>query len=219
MRDWGILKSALFFLCAILVVLLFLPKNCAKEAAAPIAALQRAKTAKLKGLTIESSTPPPASQQVAYPAGLDAAHLQYMIEVDTRFAAPATMLCPKQEPADSPARQATSRIVNALMALKYLEKRPDGTYAFTQDGLLHLTATEEGSSWSIPVAKRQFVRTDKIECPTSDQCTVTFTWQWQPNEVGEAMKADTAPHSGTAKIIGGPGGWVVSDVSRLDADL
>jgi hypothetical protein len=216
MGDSGILKAALFFLCVILVVVLFMPKNCAKQAASPLAALQRAKEPKPKGLQIESSTPPPASENIAYPAGLDAEHLQYMIEVDTRFAAPKSVLCPKQEPNDI---YGAERIVHALRSLKYIEKQPDGTYAFTQDGLLHVTSADEGAAWRIEVAKRQFVRMKAIACATGDQCDVTFTWQWQPNDVGAAMRPQLVPHQSTATIVSGPTGWVLSDIRQLDADL
>jgi hypothetical protein len=217
--ESGFLKTALFALCAALIILIFMPKDCAKQAAHPIEAIKRAKEAKPKGLQIESSTPPPHSREVAWPAGLDAAQLQYMIEIDARFAAPKTMFCPKQErPPGSPG-SGNRRLVDALLSLNYIEKRPDGSYAFTNDGLLHMTATDEGSSWSIPVAKRQYVRTDAIECPAADQCNVGFTWQFQPNEIGQAMKPEITPHSGAAKIVGGPGGWVLSDVSQLDAEL
>jgi hypothetical protein len=216
MGDSGILKTALFALCVILVVLLFMPKDCAKQAARPLAALRQAKGEKPKGLQIESSTPPPASERVAYPAGLDAEHLQYMIEVDTRFAAPKMALCPKQESNDI---YGADRVVGALLSLKYIEKRPDGTYAFTPDGLLHLTATDESLGWSIPVAKRQFLRAQKIACATSDQCDVTLVWQWQPNDVGTAMSPKLVPHQSAATIVLGPTGWVVSDVRQLDADF
>ena len=216
MGDSGILKFALFALCIILVVLLFMPKDCAKQAARPLAALQKAKGDKPKGLQIESSTPPPASQRVNYPAGLDAEHLQYMIEVDTRFAAPLTALCPKQEPNEV---YGADRIVNALRSLKYVERQADGTLALTQDGLLHVTSADEGAAWRIDVAKRQFVRAQKITCITGDQCEVTFTWQWQPNDVGTAMKPQVAPHDGRATITSGPTGWVLSDVRQLEAEF
>ena len=217
--ESGTLKTVLFALCAALVILIFMPKDCAKQAAHPIAALKKAKDAKPKELQIESSTPPPNSRAVAWPAGLDAAQLQYMIEIDARFAAPKTMFCPKQERPGTTVGTATRRLVDALLSLNYLEKRPDGSYAFTNEGLLHMTATDEGTSWSIPVAKRQYVRTDAIECPAADQCNVGFTWQWQPNEIGQAMKPEIVPHAGAAKIVGGPSGWVLSDVSQLEADL
>lgn len=216
MGDSGILKVVLFVLCIALVVLLFMPKDCAKQAARPLEALQRAKGAKPKGLQIESSTPPPASQRANYPAGLDAEHLQYMIEVDTRFAAPLTALCPKQEPNEV---YGADRVVNALRSLKYIEKQADGTLALTQDGLLHVTSADEGAAWRIEVAKRQFVRAQKIACATGDQCEVTFFWQWQPNDVGIAMKPQLAPHQGMATITNGPTGWVLGDVRQLDAEF
>jgi len=214
MGDSRILKSALFFLCVILVVVLFMPKNCATQAVRPLAAIR--KESKPKGLQIESSTPPPASERVSYPAGLDAEHLQYLIEVDSRFAAPKSVLCPKQEPNEI---YGAERVVRALVSLKYIEKQPDGTYAMTQDGLLHLTSTDEGTAWRIAVAKRQFVKATKIACATGDQCDVTFTWQWQPNDVGTAMHVALVPHQSVATLVSGPTGWVLSDMRQIEADF
>src|SRR5437870_12005986 len=101
MGDSGLLKSALFFLCVTLVVPLLTPRDCAKKAAVPIAALRRATTPGQKGLHIETSTPVPKSPQVTYPAGIDATLLQYLIEIATRFAAQKTMSCPNQSGAPS----------------------------------------------------------------------------------------------------------------------
>src|ERR1041385_4703066 len=96
MAASGILKSALFFLCITLVVLLFMPKDCAKKTAAPLAALRHAKSGGgAKGLPIKTSAPAPASHDVTYPGGLDAARLQYLIEIDGHFEAPRTPTCPK----------------------------------------------------------------------------------------------------------------------------
>lgn len=216
MGDSGILKFALFALCITLVILLFMPKDCAKQAARPLAALQQAKAPKAKGLQIESSTPPPASEKVSYPAGLDAEHLQYLIEVDTRFSAPKTMLCPHKDPMEV---QSAYRIVSALQSRGYVEKQPDGSLAFTQDGLLHVTSTDDGTAWNIQVAKRQFLRAKKMACATGDQCEVTFLWQWQPNDVGTAMHPDLTPHESVATIVSGPTGWVLSDTRQLDVDF
>jgi hypothetical protein len=211
MGDSSFLKSALFFLCVTLVVLLVMPKDCAKRGL-PLAALRRHPAAPAqKGLHIETSTP--ERRQVTWPAGIDAARLQYLVEVDSRFAAPKTANCPKQ------AGPITPPIVDALQSLHYLEQQPGSAYAFTREGLLHVTSTDAGAWWAIPIAKRQFVHADAVECGSADQCTVTFTWQWQPNEIGQAMQPQTEPHQGTGHIVGGPGGWVVSEVGGVDAGL
>jgi hypothetical protein len=217
MGDSGILKSALFFLCVILVVVLLMPKDCAKKAALPLASLRHAKSGGTsKGLHIETSTPPPSSRSVTYPAGLDAARLQYLVEIDPHFAAPMTLTCPKR-PGGYPI--GTPELCAALQSLHYVERQPDGTYALTRDGIMNANAADNGTSWSVPVAKRQFVRVDAIDCGAADQCTVAFSWQWQPNDIGSAIQPQAAPHSGTAHIVGGPGGWVVSDVIDVDAAL
>jgi hypothetical protein len=174
------------------------------------AALRRPSAPAAKGLHIKSSTPAPKSHSVAYPAGIDAARLQYLIEVDAHFAEPKTMTLAKQGGGDA-------GLVSALQALHYIEPQPDGTVAFTPEGLLKVTATDNGASWSVPVAKRQFLRAESIDCSAADQCAITFTWRWDPNDVGKAMQANVAPQIGTARIVGGPGGWVVADVSASDS--
>lgn len=211
MGSSSFLKSALFFLCLSLVVLLAMPKDCAKRGLPLAAALRRHPAQAQKGLRIETSTP--ERREVAWPAGLDAARFQYLVEVDSRFSAPKTANCPKQAGPLAPP------VVDALQSLHYLEQQPAGAYAFTREGLLHVTSTDDGAWWTIPIAKRQFVHADAIDCAAADQCTVTFTWQWQPNEIGQAMQPQTEPHQGTAHIIGGPGGWVVREVEGVDSAL
>ncbi|HEV2719386.1 MAG TPA: hypothetical protein VG323_05170 [Thermoanaerobaculia bacterium] len=224
MGDSGLLKTLLFFLCFIMAVLLFMPKDCAQRAAAPIAAMQKrakptttaaATTAPPQGLQIKSTTPPPPAPKTAtWPTGVDASRFQYLLEIEAHFAAPKTLSFPKQV-----VNAAHPSVADALLSLHYIEARPDGTFALTNDGLLHANATDEGSTFSVPVAKRQFERVDDIDCPAGDQCTVSFTWRWQPNAVGQAMQGATQPQHGSAHIIGGAGGWVVTEVSGIDADL
>ena len=210
MGDSGLLKGALFFLCVTLVVVLLMPKDCAQKAAGPLAALRKPAAPAAKGLHIESSTPAPKSHHVAWPAGIDAARFQYLVEVDAHFAEPKTMTLAKTGGGGD------AGLVSALQSLHYIEAQPDGSYAFTSDGLLRANATDSGTSWSVPVAKRQFVQTESINCATADQCEVIFTWKWDPNDVGKAMQAPTGPQHGSARIVGGPGGWVASDVSATD---
>ena len=217
MGSSGILKSALFFLCVMLAALLLMPKDCARNAARPLAALRHGKSGGTsKGLRIDSSTPPPDARNVTFPAGLDAARLQYLVEVDPQFSAPKTLTCPKRPggpPLGSPELQ------SALQSLRYIEMQPDGAFALTREGLLNANATDNGPSWSVPVAKRQFAGVDKIDCGAADQCTVTFKWTWQPNDVGQAMQPQLDPHNGTAHIVSGPDGWALRDVSEIDAGL
>ena len=215
MGDNSFLKSALIFLSAALVILIFMPKECAKNATAPITALRRAKQpAATKGLHIDSSTPAPNARAVTYPAGLDAARLQYLIEIESHFAAPLVLSCPKR-----PGGAGNSELATAMQTMHYIEVQPDGSFALTREGTLHADTTDNGTSWGVQVARRQFVRTDAIDCSAADQCSVTFSWQWQPNEVGQAMGPSGTTYSGTAHIVGGTGGWVVSGVYGIDAGL
>jgi hypothetical protein len=210
MGDSSLLKGALVVLCAVLVIVLFMPKECAKNAI-PAGAL-RPRSEAPKGLRIESTTPAPKPHgEVTYPVGLDAQRLQYLVEINTAFAAPRNATLPKGGRFDA------TPVVTALKSLGYLTTQPDGSYALTNEGLLNANAADEGSAWSIPIAKREYLRADVIDCTAPDLCTATFTWQWKPTAVGAAMQPQIFPHEGTARLAGGANQWVVSEVRGIDA--
>jgi hypothetical protein len=214
MGGSNFLRGALFLLVFAMVVLLFLPKDCAKQVPGAVAKLRQREPSGSKGLHIETTTPEPSSgakKAVEYPSGLDAARLQYLIELDPHYSTPKTATLLKH-----PGGLEASTVVAALLSLRYIERQPDGSYAFTRDGLMKVNATDQGDSWLIPLAKRQLVRVDAIDCSAPDQCKMTFVWQWQPNDVGSAIQANPEPHSGTARVQGGAGRWAVSDVAVDD---
>jgi len=207
--ESGLLKGTLFFLCVVLAILLLMPK-CPPTALAPLRARPATDSAP-KGLRIESGVPAaskPAS--VAYPEGLDAEHLQYMIEVDPRFAAPKMASFPKDSPS------ADDALVGALSRLGYIEKQPDGRYGFSREGLLNVTgAVDQGSSWSVPIAKRAFVRATHIDC-NGDNCRAEFQWQWQLNAIGDAMALKPQPMTGTATLNATDHHWLLNGINGLD---
>lgn len=215
MDGSNVLRGALFLLCFAVAVLLFLPKDCAKQVPVAVAKLRQHGPSSSKGLHIETSTPEPAAggarKKVDYPAGLDEARLRYLLELDPHYSAPKTGTLLKH-----PGGLDASTVVAALQSLRYIEPQPDGSYGFTREGLLHVNATDQGDSWLIPLAKRQLDRVDAVDCSAPDQCKATFVWIWQTNEVGAAIQPTPEPHSGTARVQGSAGNWAVSDVAVDD---
>lgn len=207
--ESSLLKGTLFFLCATLVVLLFMPK-CPPTALAPLHARPATDSAP-KGLRIESGVPAaskPASVQ--YPEGLDAEHLQYMIEIDSRFAAPKMASFAKDSP------NADDALVGALSRLGYIEKQADGRYGLSRDGLINVSgAVDQGSSWSVPIAKRVFIRATHIDC-NGDNCSAEFQWQWELNKIGDAMALKPQPMTGMATLNATDHHWLLNGLTGVD---
>jgi len=201
MGESSILKGSLFILCAILTVVLFMPKNCPTSAIAPLVA--RKHEPPPAGLRINSAPPAAPHAIVTYPEGLDAEHLQYLIEINQQFAAPKMMSFDKAS--DD----------NALVKLGYVEKQGD-TRTFSREGLLHVSgAIDQGTSWSVPVAKRAFVRVTKLDCG-ADTCSAEFLWQWQPNEIGTAARVITEPFPAVATLNASDHHWLLTTISGLE---
>ena len=185
------------------VIFLFLvPKTCQKALSgkklrvnAPAAAAPPADT----GLHI--NTDAPASRPVAYPAGLDEQRVRYLVEINQRFVEPygyrlpkggATILAFDPAPAE------------ALVKAGWIEGSQDGGYAPTRDAALHLTGvTEEPQAWRVPLGTRKFVRVTSIEDLGDNKARAGFTWQWEPNEAGRAVRSVFELHQGTAELAGG----------------
>src|SRR5947209_6867806 len=134
-----------------IVLLVVVPKSCAKMVTV---AKARQEKARESGLHIESTHKP-----AEYPGGLDADRIRYLVEIDSRFAAPYTLHLDK-----SATTVEDAAIAAALQKLGYLEQAPDGTRTLTRDGLLHLDGlAEDANSWTFPVATRHFESVSAIE--------------------------------------------------------
>ena len=205
--DSTLLKGALGVLCAVGTIALFMPK-CPAEAIKPLVTAHKTDTAP-KGLRITSAPPIAARNVINYPEGLDPQRLQYLVEVNTDFAAPKMMSFNKT------VTDADNALVAALTKLNYIETQPDGSLGFTRDGLLHVSgAVDQGTSWSVPVAKRTFLRVVKLDC-TGDNCSVEFLWQWQPNEIGTAAGVATQPFPADATLNATDHHWLLNGVTGL----
>ena len=182
-----ILVPALAFLC-------FAPRKMHVAPAA--AAAPPADTA----LHIRSESPDALpSTAVVYPAGLDAARIKYLIEIDQKFAEPEILRVPKPGGAVLDATAA-----DALAGAGWFEKSPAGGYTPTREAALHIPQlVEEPLAWRVPVATRKFMQVQTLRESGDGVATVGFTWQWDPNEAGKAIKSSFDLHQGTAEFVGG----------------
>lgn len=189
-----------------IVLLVVMPKMCVK--AVVVAKARQEKAARESGLRIESMHKP-----AAYPAGLDAERLRYLIEIDERFSAPYTVHLGKSATVAEDAA-----IIAALQKLGYLEQAPDGARTLTRDGLLHLDSlVDDGTSWTFPIATRRFEAVIAIEAERSNS-SVTFSWKWQPNSVGAALLPDPKRHEAKANLAPGSSGWTMTGLT-IDGEL
>jgi len=192
-----------------IVLLVMLPKMCAKTLIVSKARQEQAK--KAEGLHIESSQKP-----VTYPAGLDPERVRYLVEVDSRFSTPYTVKVPKVR--DVVTTLGEDRIVPALQKLGYVEVGADGALTLTRDGLLHIEGlVEDANSWTLPVATRQFAAVTSIDGDSAAAGAV-FAWKWQPNAIGAELIPAPKRHEAKADLGRGPTGWTLTGLT-IDSEL
>ena len=188
-----------------IVLLVVVPKSCAKVVTI---AKARQEKARESGLHIESAHKP-----AAYPGGLDADRVRYLVEIDSRFSSPYMLHLDK-----SAASVEDAAVAAALQKLGYLEQAPDGTRTLTRDGLLHLDGlTDDANSWTFPAATRHFEAVAAIEGDHAN-AHVTIIWKWQPNTVGAALLPDPKRHEAKADFTPGASGWTMTGL-MVDSDL
>src|SRR5204862_4776310 len=101
----------------------------------------------------------------AYPAGLDEARVQYLVEINNDFSQPYNVTLAKKWDG--------SDVTSALASAKYIEKAADGTVTVTRDGLMALDLHDQGDSWSFPVAKRVFDKVTHLSRIDDDKYDIT----------------------------------------------
>ena len=190
-----------------IVLLVAVPKMCMKTVL--VAKAKQEKTAAHEpGLHIESTQKP-----VSYPSGLDADRIRYLVETDSGFSAPYNAHLSK-----AAATLGDLQIVAALQKLGYVERAADGSLALSRDGLLHLDGVvDDGTSWTFPVAKRQFESVAGIE-GDSTNANAVIAWKWQPNTVGAALIPDPKRHEAKGQFAHGATGWAMTALTA-DSDL
>lgn len=197
-------------LALIIVFFVITPRVCSrKHPAASEQTQSAAASAQMQGVTglhIEGAPSSPGEAKAStYPEGLDAARIQYLVEINESFAAPKTATLQKTYIDDE--------ITRVLSSMGYIEKAPgpDGKVVLTRDGVLNLSLTEQADSWTFPIAKRVFDHVTFVSRVDDDKYDGTFTWHFDPTAVGSALLIDgKATHSSTARFVGGPGGWTLS---------
>ncbi len=204
-----ILRTAGIPLIIAIALLYVVPKECSKVIAV---SKQREAARAAGGLHIESTQKP-----VTYPTGLDAERVRYVVEIDTQFSTPYMGRVRKAAPIALLPRE--QLFLAALQKLGYAETAPDNTVSLTRDGLLHLDGlVDDGTSWTFPVAKREFISVTAID---SDATTAhaTFAWQWKPTAVGAELMSTPKRHEAKAELTNSTGRWTLVQISELDGEL
>jgi hypothetical protein len=70
---------------------------------------------------------------------------------------------------------------------------------------LHLAGmTEEATAWRVPLGTRKFGRVTVVRDLGDGRAALGFSWQWEPNEAGRALKGSAYElHEGRAEFAGG----------------
>lgn len=197
----------------IAVILLFvLPKMCVRVVQVSKARKEAAERA-AGGLHIESSQKP-----VSYPAGLDPERVRYLVEIDHDFSAPYTAHINKT-PGIGAALIEQQQIVPVLQKLGYAEVGGDGTLTLTRDGVLHLDGlVDDGSSWTFPVATREFNAVTAIDVDGAN-AHAKFAWKWKPNAIGAELMPSPKRHEAKADLANVNGRWALTGIGELDRNL
>jgi hypothetical protein len=214
MNEYRILRVLLIPLVLIVLFFIIVPRMCARAVVQVRQQQTAAETATHAGLQIESSTPAPAEAKgSAFPEGLDAARIQYLVEIDPQFSAPRLATLPRAPKSPDP-------VVPALTKLQYAERQADGSMALTRDGSLKLSGlTEQPEGWTFEIARRVFDKVSFVDRVEDDKYRATMAWHWDPNAVGQELKIDTKPHSATAEFAGGERHWALTNWVAQPSDV
>jgi len=214
MTEHRILRTVALPLGVAVLFLLLTPKLCERaitEAKSQRPIVPQSTEPTKAGLVIASSTPAPGSApDLQFPRGLDAARIQYLVEIDPAFSTPSTMAVTPAAP-----------ITEQLIRLQYVEKHPDGTLAPTREGFINVNgAIDSSDGWTVPVAVRKFRGVEAIKDADDGRFNVTVLWQWQPTAIGAAVIPRPQDHRVVAEFGGGEGHWVLMRwVSEPDREL
>jgi hypothetical protein len=202
-----ILRTVAVPIIVAVVLLLMVPKSCARVVQVSKARAEKA-AQQSSGLRIESSQKP-----VNFPSGLNPDRIRYLVEIDTHFSAPYVAHLSKTPSATD------QTIVAALKKLGYADLASDGTLTITRDGTLHLDGlVDDGSSWAFVLAKRQFQSITSIESETTG-AHAHFAWTWQPNAAGAELIPSLRHHGATAELSSVGGRWSLTGIADLDNEL
>jgi hypothetical protein len=203
MTEPRLLRTLAVPLGIALIFLVFTPKLCQRalvtakvKQPVPLATGGPASS----GLIISSSTPAPGNAaNLRFPAGLDAARIQYLVEINQTFAMPAVMPAIENAP-----------VTKVLLDHQYIEKRPDGTFGPTREGLINVNgAVDSPAGWIVSIARRKFVSVASIDDAGDGTYNVTIRWRWEPAPLFSSLLPKPEDHDLTAEFAGGTGNWVL----------
>ena len=183
------------------IFLVFTPKLCekaiidARKRQAVVA--QTGSSPAPTGLVIQSSTPPPVTaSSLHFPPGLDAARVQYLVEIDVAFAVPMMMTVTPESP-----------ITPILIERQYVDRN----LAPTREGLINVNgAVQSPDGWSVPAAQRKFVSIDRVEDAGDNRYNVGIRWRWEPTAIATSLLPKPMEHHATAELAGTGGSWVLT---------
>jgi hypothetical protein len=156
---------------------------------------------------------------VSYPAGLDPERVKYLVEIDHDFSAPYTVHINKSLGTLGSALIEQQQIIPVLRKLGYAEVDGNRTLTLTRDGLLHLDGlVDDGTSWTFPVATREFNAVTAIDNDGSN-AHAKFVWKWKPNAIGAELITTPKRHDAKADLTNVGGRWSLTGISELDRNL
>ena len=111
------------------------------------------------------------------------------------------------------------QIIPVLQKLGYAEAGNDGTLTLTRDGMLHLDGlVDEGSSWTFPIATRQFDAVTSIDSDGAN-AHAAIAWKWKPNTVGAELIPSPKRHEAKVELASVGGRWSLTGIGELDRML
>ena len=194
----------------ILVFFIMVPRTCARRRAEeqPVAPAAATPTPAAEtgggGLRISGSAPPSAATTEGYPDGLDAARVQYLVEINNEFSEPLTSTVPKKW-------DGGNNVISALAAAKYIEKAADNTVSLTRDGLMALDLRDQGDSWTLAVAKRVFDKVTHLSRIDDDKYDVTISWRYQPTPIGAKLGVKDTLRTSIGHFVGAGRDWSLAN--------
>jgi hypothetical protein len=209
MTEFRIVRTLAIPFAFLAVVLIANPRTCKRALVRSNAQVIPTSTSESTsgGLVINSNVPAPHRQTVVnYPEGLDAARIQYLVEIDPQFAAPKTMPCPKAK-----AEAVHTDLCTVLTQRGYMEYSPADRLVLTRDGVMKIDgATEMADRWMIPVGQRKFISIERLDDSGDGKFLAAVQWQWQPNDIGGSLLTRARDHTLSAEFGGGVGHWVMN---------
>jgi len=180
------------------------PEAAVTPAATAIQTSSTATTPAAGGLKIEGTPAQlPAAAEATFPDGLDAQRAQYLVEIDSQFSSPVTMILSKTFDA--------SEVARLLLSKKYIEKGPDGSTQITRDGLMALDLTDLGDRWSFPIAKRAFDKITHVSRVDDDKYDLTVSWHYEATRIGGEMGVKSNLHNSVAHFVGSGRDWALAN--------